>query len=70
MNSMNDRQQTASATNRTEAGGVIQQLRRAWRAQSMEERYLSGATDLADLERRMRALERGSNVSVFVTFNH
>ena len=34
------------------------------------ERYLAGATDLPDLERRMRVLERASGGPAFVTFNH
>ena len=34
------------------------------------ERYLTEATDLPDLERRMRALERTSGGPAFVTFNH
>ena len=34
------------------------------------ERYLTEATDLPDLERRMRTLERASGGPAFVTFNH
>jgi hypothetical protein len=34
------------------------------------ERYLASATDHADLERRMRLLERTGGGSMFVTFNH
>jgi hypothetical protein len=34
------------------------------------ERYLAAAADLADLERRMRALERSSGGPAFMTFNH
>lgn len=45
-------------------------LRRWWRGESAEERYLAGATDLPDLERRMRVLERAHGGPVFVTFNH
>jgi hypothetical protein len=37
---------------------------------SLEEHYLSAAADLADLERRVRVLERGSDRPVYVTFNH
>jgi hypothetical protein len=34
------------------------------------EQYLAEATDLSDLERRMRVLERASGGPAFVTFNH
>ena len=34
------------------------------------EQYLSEATDLPDLERRMRVLERTRGGPAFVTFNH
>src|SRR5262245_22928634 len=34
------------------------------------EQYLAEATDLSDLERRMRVLERSSGGPAFVTFNH
>lgn len=41
-----------------------------WRVLSSEVQYLSAATDHADLERRMRVLERESGGPVYVTFNH
>ena len=48
---------------------VVQRLSRWWRGDS-EERYLSRATDHADLERRQRALERGRGRPSFdMTFN-
>jgi hypothetical protein len=50
--------------------GILQRLRRWLRAQGADERYLAAAADLADLERRMRALERKSTGAPFVTFNH
>jgi hypothetical protein len=34
-----------------------------------EQRYLAGARDLAELERRQRILERGAGGPPFVTFN-
>ena len=37
---------------------------------SRDERYLADAADLADLERRMRVVDRGGSEPVFVTFNH
>ena len=49
---------------------IVQRLRRWWRAQDREEQFLAAATDLADLERRMRILERTSSGPLFVTFNH
>jgi Protein of unknown function (DUF3563) len=45
-------------------------LRRWWRLDDPAEQYLAAATDLADLERRIRVLERASDGPVFVTFNH
>ena len=45
-------------------------IRRWWQADDTAEEYLSAATDLADLERRLRILERASGGPVFVTFNH
>jgi hypothetical protein len=33
-------------------------------------RYLAAATDHADLERRMRTLDRANCAPLFVTFNH
>jgi hypothetical protein len=32
--------------------------------------YLAAAADLADLERRLRLVERGGPAPLFVTFNH
>ena len=45
-------------------------LRRWWQTQDTEEQYLASATDLAELERRIRVLERASGGPVLVTFNH
>lgn len=50
--------------------GIVHRLRRWWRSGDANEQYLAAATDLADLERRMRALERASGGPAFVTFNH
>ena len=49
---------------------MVQRLRRWWRSQDRAEQYLAAAIDLADLERRMRELERASGGPVIVTFNH
>jgi hypothetical protein len=41
------------------------------RPRNADERYLAAATDNADLERRMKAIERAAGTpSLFVTFNH
>jgi hypothetical protein len=45
-------------------------LRRWWQLQDTEEQYLAAAPDLAELERRIRVLERASGGPVLVTFNH
>ena len=50
--------------------GIVERLRHWWHAADSEQRYLEAATDLADLEHRMRLVERGSGGPVFVTFNH
>jgi len=49
---------------------VMQRLREWWRPPSAEEQYLAGAADHADLERRMRRLDRARGQPAFVTFNH
>jgi hypothetical protein len=43
---------------------------RWWRKQDPVELYLGAATDHADLERRIRDLERRNSGSAFVTFDH
>jgi hypothetical protein len=57
-------------TSSPEAGlnRIVQRLRRWWRPQDAED--LAAAVDLADLERRIRVLERGKARPVLVTFNH
>jgi hypothetical protein len=49
---------------------VIGRLRRWCQSPDASERYLAEATSLAELERRLRVLERGSGGLAFVTFNH
>ena len=49
---------------------ILQRLWRWWRSEEADERYLAAATDHADLERRMRVLERARPGPIFVTFNH
>ena len=67
---MNIRDALSSSVLEAEPNSAVQRLRRWWRAGDTSEQYLAAATDLADLERRMRTLERASGGPVFVTFNH
>ena len=53
-----------------EGNRIIQRFRRWWRPLSRDDQFLAAATDPADLERRMRALERASGGPAFETFNH
>jgi hypothetical protein len=55
---------------RKETNILPESLRRWWRPLDRDEEYLAGATDPADLERRLGVLERGSGGPQFVTFNH
>ena len=48
----------------------LERLRRWWHPPDRDEQYLAAATDPADLERRLRVLERASAGPQFVTFNH
>ena len=54
----------------TESNTILERLRRWWRPLHPDEQYLADATDPADLERRLRRLERASSGPQFVTFNH
>jgi len=49
---------------------ILLRLWHALRCPDSEQQYLAAATDLADLERRMRILERAAAGPLFVTFNH
>ena len=49
---------------------IVELLLRWWKGKDPSEEYLAGATDHADLERRMRLLDRWNGGPVFVTFNH
>ena len=55
---------------KAEPNRAVQRLRHWSRFEDPAEQYLADATDLADLERRMRALERASGGPAIVTFNH
>ena len=67
---MNEREFPCNAARRSEPGGLVAQFRGWWFGKDADEEYLAAATDLADLERRMRLLDRGSGGPVFETFNH
>jgi hypothetical protein len=67
---MNDPESVCDRSGPAGPERVFHRLRHWWRVPSSEERYLAAATDLADLERRMRALERAGSGPPFVTFNH
>ena len=67
---MSDRELPGNAARESEPGGIVAQLRGWWIGRNPDEEYLAAATDLGDLERRMRLLDRGSGGPVFQTFNH
>jgi hypothetical protein len=54
----------------TEPKTFVERLWRRWRPLGRDEQYLAQATDPADLERRLRVLERSTGGPQFVTFNH
>jgi Protein of unknown function (DUF3563) len=49
---------------------VLGWFRRSGGLDEAAEQFLAGSSDLADLERRLRALERGCIRVIPVTFNH
>jgi Protein of unknown function (DUF3563) len=49
---------------------LIERVLRWLQPLDREEQYLATAADHADLERRIRDIERGSSRPQFVTFNH
>jgi hypothetical protein len=49
---------------------LLQRFSRLWRREDTHHGYLAAATDHADLERRIRTIERASLGPAFVTFNH
>lgn len=67
---MNDRETFASAPPECAPVGIVAQLRGWWSGKDPNQEYLAASTDLADLERRMRLVDRGSGGPVFETFNH
>lgn len=54
---------------RSIAARLLNSLRAWWRQQS-DDPYLATAADNAELERRIRAIERDPGPAVPITFNH
>jgi hypothetical protein len=52
------------------ADGIFERLWRWFWSDDAEHQYVCAATDLADVERRLRVLQRASVGPPFVTFNH
>ena len=67
---MNDRDLFANAHREPASVGIVAQLRGWWVGKDPDQEYLAASTDLADLERRMRLIDRGNGGPVFETFNH
>jgi hypothetical protein len=67
---MNDPDLLERTVPEAEGNRILRGLRRWWGRPGADDQYLAAATDTADLERRMRALERASGGPAFVTFNH
>jgi hypothetical protein len=67
---MNERELASGAATAAPVNRMIQRFRRWLRRRCTNDQYLADATDLADLERRMRLLERSSVGPMFQTFNH
>jgi hypothetical protein len=67
---MYSRETVCSSARHARPAGIFRRVLRWWSGGGTAERYLAGAADLADLERRMRVLERASGGPAFVTFNH
>ena len=53
-----------------EPNSLLERLRRWLRPVDPDEQFLAAATDVADLERRLRIVERRAGGRQFVTFNH
>jgi len=68
---MKNRESTPMLSPHTDPHRLVSRLMDWWRTPaSAEETYLATATDHADVERRLRALERASRGPAFETFNH
>lgn len=67
---MTSHESTGRAFSAVKSSALLEQLRRWWRSRDTSEEYLADAVDLADVERRLRVLERAGSGPAFVTFNH
>ena len=65
-----DRRRRNRAVDELKSESFLQRMRRWLTTQAPYERYLADATDHADLEQRIRNLERADRGPAVVTFNH
>ena len=65
-----DRRRRNPAPDELKPESFLQRMRAWLRTQAPHERYLADAADHADLERRIRNLERADPGPAVVTFNH
>ena len=65
-----DRKRGSNAPSERQSKALLQRLRRWLTAPAPDEQYLAEATDHADLERRVRNVERANRGPALVTFNH
>jgi hypothetical protein len=62
---MNEPESFSTGSRESEIDSFVDRLRGWWRLRTSEEHYLATATDVAELERRMRELERAKGGPVF-----
>ena len=67
---MNEHGMENNASSQSNVQHLVGKLWGCLQDPTSHEQYLASATDHADLERRMRLLERMGDGSMFVTFNH
>jgi Protein of unknown function (DUF3563) len=67
---MKDHESFCNTTFEAAPRSFAQRFRHWWKSRDGGEQYLAAATDLADLEHRMRVLERSGGGPAIVTFNH
>ena len=65
-----DRKRGSNTPSEGQSSSLLQRLRRWLTTPPPDERYLAEATDHADLERRVRTVERANRGPALVTFNH
>jgi len=67
---MNDQVFQPNQSPRSDLQQVVGKLWGCLQDPTPADSYLASATDHAELERRMRQLERAGDTPMFVTFNH